>query len=168
MSMIKIVQRGPLFGRGFTARDREWQRPVRLIEPWTTVATKHGTVETMTTFLFVASGAFHALRAKPVRYSVTVAANWRADLRVARRRRLPSQSGGLPLMDDLTSDRPDRAPTHPGAIWREDILPARLGLTVAGAARDLGVSRQALHNVLRRDAPADDKPGDGAPLPLRL
>ena len=39
-------------------------------------------------------------------------------------------------MDDLTSDRPDRAPTHPGAIWREDILPA-LGLTVAGAARDL-------------------------------
>ena len=55
-------------------------------------------------------------------------------------------------MDDLTSDRPDRAPTHPGAIWRKDILPA-LGLTVAGAARDLGVSRQALHNVLRREHP---------------
>ena len=55
-------------------------------------------------------------------------------------------------MADLAADRPDRPPTHPGAIWREDILPA-LGLTVSGAARDLGVSRQALHNVLRRDAP---------------
>ena len=43
---------------------------------------------------------------------------------------------------------PNRPPTHPGAIWREDILP-ELGLTVAGAARDLGISRQALHNVLR-------------------
>ena len=34
------------------------------------------------------------------------------------------------------ANRPNRPPTHPGAIWREDILPA-LGLTVAGAARDL-------------------------------
>ena len=55
-------------------------------------------------------------------------------------------------MAELTANRPDRAPTHPGAIWREDILPA-LGLTVTAAARDLGVSRQALHNILRRDAP---------------
>ena len=55
-------------------------------------------------------------------------------------------------MAALTANRPDRAPTHPGVIWREDILPA-LGLTVTAAARDLGVSRQALHNVLRRDAP---------------
>ena len=55
-------------------------------------------------------------------------------------------------MADLIANRPDRTPTHPGAIWREDILPA-LGLTVTAAARDLGVSRQALHNVLRRDAP---------------
>ena len=55
-------------------------------------------------------------------------------------------------MVDLIAQRPDRAPTHPGAIWREDILPA-LGLSVSGAARDLGVSRQALHNVLRRENP---------------
>ena len=53
--------------------------------------------------------------------------------------------------------RPNRPPTHPGAIWREDILPA-LGLTVAGAARDLGVSRQALHNVLRHDNPGTVSP----------
>ena len=60
-------------------------------------------------------------------------------------------------MDDLTSARPRRAPTHPGAIWREDVLPA-LGLTVAGAARDLGVSRQALHGVLRRENPVAVSP----------
>ncbi len=55
-------------------------------------------------------------------------------------------------MTDLIAEHPARAPTHPGEIWREDILPA-LGLTVTAAARDLGVSRQALHNVLRRDNP---------------
>ena len=38
-------------------------------------------------------------------------------------------------------------PTHPGAILREDILPA-LGLGVAEAARQLRVSRQALHRIL--------------------
>ena len=55
------------------------------------------------------------------------------------------------------AERPNRPPTHPGAIWREDILPA-LGLTVAGAARDLGISRQALHNVLRAENPAAVSP----------
>lgn len=43
--------------------------------------------------------------------------------------------------------RPKRAPTHPGAILREDVLPA-LNLSVSQAARDLGVSRQMLHNIL--------------------
>lgn len=60
-------------------------------------------------------------------------------------------------MDDLTSARPRRAPTHPGAIWRDDVLPAR-GLTAAGAVRDLGVSRQALHGVLRRENPWAARP----------
>lgn len=40
-----------------------------------------------------------------------------------------------------------RAPTHPGVVLREDVLPA-LNLTVTEAARALGVSRQALHNIL--------------------
>jgi addiction module HigA family antidote len=38
-------------------------------------------------------------------------------------------------------------PTHPGAILREDVLPA-LDMSVTAAAMSLGVSRQALHAVL--------------------
>lgn len=38
-------------------------------------------------------------------------------------------------------------PTHPGAILREDVLPA-LNLTVSEAARQLGVSRHMLHSIL--------------------
>src|SRR5579862_5643534 len=40
-----------------------------------------------------------------------------------------------------------RAPTHPGALLREDILPA-LGIPVLTAANQLGVSRQTLHRLL--------------------
>jgi addiction module HigA family antidote len=42
-------------------------------------------------------------------------------------------------------------PTHPGAILRKDVLPA-LGLTVTEAARELRVSRQALHALLAERA----------------
>ncbi len=42
---------------------------------------------------------------------------------------------------------PRRQPTHPGALLREDILPA-LRLRVTEAARALGISRQTLHNLL--------------------
>lgn len=42
---------------------------------------------------------------------------------------------------------PDRRPTHPGAILREDVLPS-LGITVSSAAAQLGVTRQQLHRVL--------------------
>ena len=41
----------------------------------------------------------------------------------------------------------NRAPTHPGAILREDVLPA-LQLSVAEAARQMHVSRQTLHALL--------------------
>ena len=41
----------------------------------------------------------------------------------------------------------ERAPTHPGAMLREDVLPA-LGLSVAEAARRMHVSRQTLHELL--------------------
>jgi addiction module HigA family antidote len=41
----------------------------------------------------------------------------------------------------------DRAPTHPGAILREDVLPA-LDIPVMTAAKELRVSRQTLHRVL--------------------
>jgi antitoxin HigA-1 len=45
---------------------------------------------------------------------------------------------------DVGSTRP---PTHPGAILREDVLPA-LGLSVSEAARQLGVTRQTLHRIM--------------------
>lgn len=40
-----------------------------------------------------------------------------------------------------------RAPTHPGAILREDVFPA-LDVNVSEAARELGISRQTLHRIL--------------------
>jgi addiction module HigA family antidote len=43
-------------------------------------------------------------------------------------------------------------PPHPGAILKLDILPA-LGVTVTEAARDLGISRQMLHNILAERHP---------------
>jgi addiction module HigA family antidote len=48
--------------------------------------------------------------------------------------------------------RLERPPTHPGAILREDVLPA-LRLSVSDAARQLGVSRQMLHRILACRAP---------------
>jgi addiction module HigA family antidote len=42
-------------------------------------------------------------------------------------------------------------PSHPGALLREDVLPA-LRLTVKAAAEKLGVSRQTLHAILAERA----------------
>lgn len=42
---------------------------------------------------------------------------------------------------------PKRRPTHPGAILREDVLPA-MRISVSGFARRIGVSRQVLHRIL--------------------
>ena len=47
----------------------------------------------------------------------------------------------------MVTKAPERRPTHPGAILREDVLPA-LGLSVSEAARQLGVTRQTLHRIL--------------------
>jgi len=41
-----------------------------------------------------------------------------------------------------------REPTHPGAVLREDVLPA-LRVSISAAARDLGVARQTLYQALR-------------------
>ncbi|MBI4692742.1 MAG: HigA family addiction module antidote protein [Gammaproteobacteria bacterium] len=46
---------------------------------------------------------------------------------------------------------PAMPPVHPGAVLREDVLPAT-GLSVTAAAEGLGVSRQALHAILREAA----------------
>lgn len=42
---------------------------------------------------------------------------------------------------------PDRRPTHPGAVLREDVLPA-LGMTQTELARRLGVSRLTVSDLL--------------------
>ena len=44
-----------------------------------------------------------------------------------------------------------RPPVHPGAILREDVLPA-LRISVSEAARQLRVTRQTLHRVLAETA----------------
>jgi antitoxin HigA-1 len=47
---------------------------------------------------------------------------------------------------------PNREPTHPGAILREDVLPA-IGEPVMTVAKKLGVTRQHLHRILAEKAP---------------
>ena len=47
---------------------------------------------------------------------------------------------------------PNRPPTHPGAILREDVLPA-IGEPVMTVAKKLGVTRQHLHRILAETAP---------------
>ncbi len=47
---------------------------------------------------------------------------------------------------------PNRQPTHPGAILREDVLPA-LDAPVMLVAKQLGVTRQHLHRILAEKAP---------------
>lgn len=47
----------------------------------------------------------------------------------------------------LVTEPPKVAPTHPGEILRDDVLPA-LGLSVIEAAKELRVSRQTLHRIL--------------------
>jgi addiction module HigA family antidote len=47
---------------------------------------------------------------------------------------------------------PSIEPLHPGEVLREDIVPA-LGKTKADIARLLGISRQALYDILSEKAP---------------
>lgn len=47
----------------------------------------------------------------------------------------------------VSKRNPDRRPTHPGAVIREDILP-ELGITQAEFASHLGVSRLTVSDLL--------------------
>jgi len=98
---------------------------------------------------------FHALRGKPKRYSVHVNGPWcitfeweddqpvRVDLeRYHREEDMPKYAVRRPLR---------RCPTHPGALLREDILPA-LRLSIADAAERMHISRQTLHRILAERA----------------
>jgi addiction module HigA family antidote len=46
------------------------------------------------------------------------------------------------------------APLHPGEVLREDVLPA-LGKPKSDIARLLGISRQALYDILNEKAPVN-------------
>jgi addiction module HigA family antidote len=68
-----------------------------------------------------------------------------------------------------------RRPTHPGAVLREDVLPA-LQLSVPAAAQKLGISRQLLHGIVAERRPITPEMalrlgklcGDGPELWLRM
>ena len=51
------------------------------------------------------------------------------------------------MREDIVIEQPNRCPTHPGVLLREEVLPA-LDSSVTDAARKLRVSRQTLHRVL--------------------
>jgi len=55
------------------------------------------------------------------------------------------------MTDSIPAGPPAFQPSHPGALLREDVLPA-LELTVTDAAARLGVSRQTLHAILAERA----------------
>jgi addiction module HigA family antidote len=55
------------------------------------------------------------------------------------------------MTQEMAARRPIRAPTHPGAILREDVLPA-LKLTITEAAKRLRVTRQQLHRILAEES----------------
>jgi antitoxin HigA-1 len=61
----------------------------------------------------------------------------------------------------MTLRNPNRKPTHPGAIVREDVLPA-LGMTQTEFARRLAVSRLTVSELLH------EKRGLSADLAIRL
>ncbi len=69
----------------------------------------------------------------------------------------------------------DRCPTHPGALLREDVIPAT-GKTKAEIAELLGISRQHLYDVLRERKPVSPAVavrlgklfGDGAGVWVRM
>lgn len=52
----------------------------------------------------------------------------------------------------LVDKPPQMAPVHPGAVLRDDVLPA-LGISVSEVARQLGVSRQSLHRIMAGQQP---------------
>ncbi|MEH3118493.1 MAG: HigA family addiction module antitoxin [Methylorubrum populi] len=54
------------------------------------------------------------------------------------------------MADELPAARPNRPPTHPGALLRDEILPA-IDLSVTAAAGHLRVTRQHLHRLLAQE-----------------
>src|SRR3990172_9351810 len=79
------------------------------------------------------------------------------------------------VMAHVAKRNPDRCPTHPGALLREDVIPAT-GKTNAEIAQLLGISRQHLYDILRERKPVSPAVavrlgklfGDGAGVWVRM
>lgn len=87
-----------------------------------------------------------------------------------------NQSAGIEAMTEYAAVRdPRRCPTHPGALLREDIIPAT-GRTKTAIAGLLGISRQHLHDILDEKKPVSPAMaarlgklfGDGAEVWVRM
>lgn len=79
-------------------------------------------------------------------------------------------------MADFTAKRnPARCPTHPGALLREDVLPA-IHMSKSAVADALGISRQHLYDILGERKPVSPEVavrlgkafGDGPDVWLRM
>lgn len=56
------------------------------------------------------------------------------------------------MVETTAKRHPARCPTHPGAVLREDIIPA-VKRSKSEIARLLGISRQHLHDILEEKKP---------------
>ena len=78
-------------------------------------------------------------------------------------------------MSYVAKRNPARCPTHPGALLRQDVIPAT-GRSKSEIARLLGISRQHLHDILRERKPVSPAVavrlgklfGDGAAVWVRM
>ena len=78
-------------------------------------------------------------------------------------------------MVHVVKRKSNRFPTHPGALLREDVIPAT-GRTKVEIARLLGISRQHLYDILRERKPVSPTVavrlgklfGDGAGVWVRM
>jgi addiction module HigA family antidote len=95
---------------------------------------------------------FHALLGHvPTRYTVHVNGQWCITFEFS--------NGDAHVLDfeqyhseQRMTRTPDRCPTHPGKVLREDVIPAT-GKPKAEIARMLGISRQHLHDILATRKP---------------
>jgi antitoxin HigA-1 len=75
----------------------------------------------------------------------------------------------------IAKRNPNRCPTHPGELLREDILPA-IGMGKSEIADALGISRQHLYDILNERKPVSPEVavrlgkafGNGAGIWLRM
>jgi addiction module HigA family antidote len=56
------------------------------------------------------------------------------------------------MAEYIAKQNPNRCPSHPGALLREDVIPAT-GKTKTEISRLLGISRQHLHDILEEKKP---------------